>query len=103
MVKVYSISLVLGIIGLLMVILGGSLAELLGREEGEPTWGLGAAGKPLIGGFVGFGMAGLSAEFSTFDLSWPAALVIAIVGAVAAALWAVYGSRTESRSDAGPL
>ena len=103
MVKVYSISLVFGFVGLLLVILGGSWAELMGREEGEPTSRLWAPGKPLIGGLVGFGMAGLSAEFSTLDLSWPTALVIAIVGAVAAALWAVYASRTESGSDAGPL
>jgi hypothetical protein len=48
-------------------------------------------------------MAGLSAEFSTLDLTWQVALLIAVVGAAAGALWAWYASRNESGSDAGPV
>jgi hypothetical protein len=103
MVKIYSISLALGAVGLLVVILGGTLAENLGRDERDPSRTLGAVGRSVIGGLVGFGMGGLSAEFSTFDLSWPTALVVAIAGAVAGALWAGYATRTKSKSDAGSL
>lgn len=102
MVKFYSIALALGVIGLLVVILGGAFAENVGREERDPGRRMGSRGRAAIGGLVGFGMAGLSAEFSTFDLSWQMALLVALLGAVAGALWAWYASR-ESRSDAGPV
>ena len=62
MIKFYSISLALGVIGLVIVILGGSLAENLGREESDPARRIGLAGRSVIGGLVGFGLAGLSAE-----------------------------------------
>lgn len=103
MVKFYSIALALGVIGLLVVILGGAFAENLGREERDPGRRMGGGGRAVIGGLVGFGMAGLSAEFSTLDLSWQTALLVAIVGSVAGALWAWYASRRESGSDAGPV
>jgi hypothetical protein len=103
MVKVYSVSLALGVIGLLVVILGGALAENLGHNERDPGRRLGAPGRAVVGGLVGFGMGGLSAEFSTFDLTWPGALAVATVGLVAGGLWAWYSSRTGSRSDAGSV
>jgi hypothetical protein len=103
MVKVYSIALALGVIGLLVVILGGALAENLGHEDRDPGRRMGRGGRALIGGLVGFGMAGLSAEFSTFDLSWQSALLVAALGAAGGALWAWYTTRSESGSDAGPV
>jgi hypothetical protein len=48
-------------------------------------------------------MAGLSSEFSPLDLTWQIALLIAVVGAAAGAIWAWYASRDESGSDAGPV
>jgi glucose uptake protein GlcU len=104
MVKIYSIALALGFVGLLVVILGGAFADNLGREKDDPSRSLGVIGRSVIGGLVGFGMAGLSAEFSTFDLTWQAALVVAALGALVGALWAGYASREGSRTeDAGPL
>ena len=103
MVKFYSIALALGVIGLIVVILGGAMAENVNREESDPGRRIGSGGRAAIGALVGFGMAGLSAEFSTLDLSWQIALLIAVVGAAAGALWAWYASRHESGSDAGPV
>ncbi len=90
MVKVYAIALVVGIVGLLMVILGGALAENLDREDKDPGERYGTAGKAVIGALVGFGMGGLSAEFSPLDLSWPIALAIAVLASLLAVLWVRY-------------
>ncbi len=103
MVKVYSIALALGVIGLIVVILGGAFAENVDREEKDPGRRIGSGGRAAIGALVGFGMAGLSAEFSTLDFTWQVALLIAVVGAAAGALWAWYASRHQSGSDAGPV
>ena len=103
MVKVYSIALALGVIGLIVVILGGAFAENVDREEKDPGRRIGSEGRAAIGALVGFGMAGLSAEFSTLDFTWQVALLIAVVGAAAGALWAWYASRQQSGSDAGPV
>lgn len=102
MVKFYSIALVLGLIGLIVVILGGTFAENVGREDRDPGRRIGRGGRAAIGGLVGFGMAGISAEFSTLDLEWPAALGVAILGAAGGAIWAWYSSRGRE-SDAGPV
>jgi len=92
MVKVYAIALAVGVVGLVVVIFGGSLAENLGRKDLDPGSKLGKAGKSVIGGLVGLGMAGMSAEFSPLDLEWPAALLLALIGAAAGAIWAFYGA-----------
>jgi len=97
MVKVYAVALVVGIVGLLAVILGGSLAENLGRGSDDPGKKLGRPGRVVIGGLVGLGMAGISAEFSPLDLEWPLSLLLAMVGAAAGAIWGFYGAGvTES-------
>lgn len=90
MVKVYAIVLVLGIIGLLVYILGGAFAENLGREEKGPDARFGLTGKLVVGAAVGFGMGGMSAEFSPLGLAWPVALVIALVAAGLSAFWVRY-------------
>lgn len=91
MVKVYAVALVIGIVGLLILILGGALAENLGRRD--PGESLGMVGKSGVGGLIGFGMGGMSAEFSPLDLSWPIALVIAIGAALLAVFWVRYAVR----------
>lgn len=93
MVKVYAVVLVIGIVGLLVVILGGAFAENIGREDKDPGERFGTVGKMALGALVGFGMGGMSAEFSPLDLSWPVALVIAIVAALLAAFWVRYAVR----------
>jgi drug/metabolite transporter (DMT)-like permease len=103
MVKVYAIALAIGVIGLVVVVFGGALAENLGREGADPGRKLGVRGQAVVGGLVGLGMAGLAAEFSTLDLSWQIALLVALGGGVAASLWTVYSLRRETESDAGPV
>jgi hypothetical protein len=94
MVKFYSIALVLGSLGLLVVILGGSLAENLGKDDQDPGERIGHRGRVSIAALTGFGMAGLSAEFSPLGLEWPVSLLLAVVGAIAAAIWARFMFRS---------
>jgi len=90
MVKVYAISLSLGVIGLLVTLLGGAFAENVGHPERDPGRILGFRGKAAIGGLVGFGMGGMSAEFSPLDLAWQVSLMIAVVAAALSVLWVRY-------------
>ena len=101
MVKVYAVGLAVGVVGLLVVILGGAFAENVKRPDRDPGHRIGRAGRAAIGALTGFGMAGLSAEFSVWDLSWQAALLLAALGAAAGGAWAWYASSRES--DAGPV
>ena len=98
MVKVYAITLVLGIIGLLVVIVGGAIAENLGRPERDPGERFGLRGKAIIGALVGFGMGGMSAEFSPIDFSWQVALLLALMAAGLAVLWVRYSLQQAERS-----
>lgn len=90
MIKVYATSLVLGIAGLLIAILGGALAENLGRPDSDPGRRFGLSGKTAVGALTGFGMGGMSAEFSPLDFSWPVSLVLASVAAALAVVWVRY-------------
>ncbi|HEY6627589.1 MAG TPA: hypothetical protein VI193_01235 [Acidimicrobiia bacterium] len=92
MVKVYAVALAVGVIGLLVVILGGAFAENLNREQADPGKRLGKTGRAAIGGLVGFGMAGLSAEFAPLDFDWAIALLLALTGGIAGAIWGYYGA-----------
>lgn len=95
MVKVYAIALAAGLLGLVVVIVGGAFAESQGRPLSDPGEKLGPAGKTVIGALAGFGMGGLSAEFSPIDLTWQSALVVAVAAAVLSILWVRYSlSRT---------
>jgi len=96
-VKVYAIALVFGVVGLLVVILGGALAENLGRQDIDPGRRIGKPGRAVIGGLVGFGMAGVSAEFSPLGLDWPMSLLLALVGGAAGAIWGLYGAGVAGR------
>ncbi len=93
MVKVYAVALALGLVGLLVVILGGALAENTGHEERDPSRKWGATGRTVIGALVGFGMGGLSVEFSTIEAGWQLALLLAVVGAIGGGLWGRFGAR----------
>lgn len=90
MVKVYAIVLAVGILGLLVMILGGALAENLGRSDRDPGVRFKTRGKMIVGTAVGFGMGGMSAEFSPLDISWEVSLVLAFVAAGLSALWVRY-------------
>ena len=90
MVKVYAISLVVGIIGLLVVIMGGAFAENVGHPERDPGEKMGTRGKMVVGALVGFGMGGMSAEFSPLDFAWPLSLLLAVIAAVLSVVWVRY-------------
>jgi hypothetical protein len=93
MVKVYAIALALGFVALLVVLLGGALAENLGRSERDPGERWGVRGKSAVGALVGFGMGGLSAEFSPIDFPWPVSLAISLVAALLSVFWVRYAVR----------
>jgi hypothetical protein len=93
MVKVYAIALAVGVVALLVVLLGGALAENVGRSQRDPGVRLGLNGKSAVGGLIGFGMGGLSAEFSPIDFSWPMSLAISAIAALLSVLWVRYAVR----------
>ena len=94
MVKVYAVALSLGIIGLLVLILGGAFAENVSRPDRDPGAWFGQAGKVTVGALIGFGMGGMSAEFSPLDLNWQVCLLIAAAAALLSVLWVRYSTRT---------
>jgi hypothetical protein len=93
-VKVYAISLVLGFLALL----GWMFSIYLGGERPgwDPDRRFGLRGRRLVAAMVGFGIAGMSAEFSPRALAWPVSLVLALLGALAAALYAHWLARHEA-------
>lgn len=88
MVKVYAVVLVVGVVALIAWILLAAFASNIDRADLDPERRLGIPGRRLVAAAVGFGMAGMSAEFSPRDLAWPVALVLAVAGAVAAGWYA---------------
>ena len=90
MVKVYAVVLAAGFIGLLAIVIGGALAENMGRPERDPSKTLGHRGRLAVGASLGFGMGGMSAEFSPMDFSWPVALFFAVLGAAISMIWVRY-------------
>lgn len=100
-IKVYAIVLAVGVVLLIAWIfatyLGGNVVEW---KRFDPEERLGKTGRRVIAGFVGFGIAGMSAEFSPFDLSWPVGLVLAVAGASALVIYAGWVDRTRSGTAA---
>ena len=96
-IKVYAIVLAAGVVLLIAWIfatyLGGNVAAW---QRIDPEERLGKSGRRVGAGFVGFGLAGMSAEFSPFDLSWPVGLGLAVAGAAAMAFYASWVDRARS-------
>lgn len=90
MIKVYAVSLALGVLGLIIAIFGGALAENLGRPGLDPGERFGLKGKQAVGALAGFGMGGMSAEFSPLDLPWQTSLAIALIAAALSIYWVRY-------------
>ncbi|MGH8923501.1 MAG: hypothetical protein ACRDWA_02470 [Acidimicrobiia bacterium] len=97
MVRVYAVALSFGVVALIAWIFSAYLAgnvEAWGRISPEVRFG--KRGRQVVAGLVGFGMAGMSAEFSPRDLSWPISLVLAVLGAAAAAWYSTWIDRPRS-------
>ena len=100
MVKVYAIALSLGVILLIAWIFSVYLAgnvEAWSRISPEERYG--RRGRQVVAGLVGFGMAGMSAEFSPRDLSWPICLVLALLGAAVAAWYSAWIDRPRPKAS----
>lgn len=97
MVKVYAITLAIGVLGLIVLILGGSFADNVGRPDRDPGERLGPRGRMAVGALIGFGMGGMSAEFSPLDLSWSVSLLIAAVAALLSVFWVRYAVAQATR------
>lgn len=96
MVKVYAVSLVLGFLGLVIAIFGAALAESLGRPGLDVGDRFGRVSKLAVGALAGFGMGGMSAEFSPLELGTGVSLLIAVAAAGIGFLWVSYAA-SESR------
>lgn len=101
MVKVYAVVLVIGVFALILWIMAHAFAGNIDRPEWDPEERFGVPGRRVVAAMVGFGMAGMSAEFSPRDISWPLALVLALAGAAAAVWYAGWVDRDEV-DDAEP-
>ncbi|CAN5778017.1 hypothetical protein BH23ACT4_BH23ACT4_12770 [soil metagenome] len=96
MVVVYAFSLGVGFLALLGIVMGGTLAENVGREDRDPGARIGHRGRLVVGAVLGFGIGGMAAEFSPLDLSWTVALVAAGVAALLGVLWVGYATGTDA-------
>ena len=101
MIKVYAIVLAAGVVLLIAWIFATYLgSNVVDWKRFDPEERLGKPGRRVIAGLVGFGIAGMSAEFSPFDLSWPVGLVLAVVGASAMVIYAGWVDRARSGTAA---
>lgn len=100
MVKVYAVVLAVGAVALIAWIfvsyLGGNAPSLF---RFDPETRLGKRGRQVVAALVGFGMAGMAAEFSPRAITWPVALLLATVGAGAAAWYAGWLDRTKTAEE----
>lgn len=98
MVVVYALSLALGFVALLVIVMGGTLAENLGRRDRDPGVRMGQRGRFVVGGVLGFGVGGMAGEFSPLNFAWPVALVAACIAAFLGVLWVRYATRSDART-----
>lgn len=85
MVWVYAAALIAGIVLLLAWIAAAAVAAWVdGWDFADPEQRLGARGRFVVAGSIGFGMAGLSATYAGFH---PLVAVVAAVAGAAALVW----------------
>ena len=84
MVKVYAVVLALGVVLLIAWIFASYVGvSVPAWKRFDPEENIGKPGRRVVAGMVGFGLAGMSAEFSPLDLPWPVALILAVLDAAA--------------------
>ncbi len=84
---VYAVALAAGAAALLGWILVHGMAANTNRPGRDPERRFGLAGRRVVAGVFGFGMAGMSGEFAAREISPPAVFGLAVAGALAAAWW----------------
>lgn len=94
MIKFYAVVLVLGVAGLLGWVIAHSFSLNLDRPAIDPEQRFGIPGRRTVAGMVGFGMAGMSAEYSPLGIAWPLALILALAGAAAAWWYTGWAARS---------
>lgn len=92
MIKVYAVLLSLGVIGLVVVIFVGARPPPSGEGSDQGRMS-GDVSKTTLAAVLGFGMGGMSAEFSPLGLTWQVSLVVAVLAAAASVLWVRYSLR----------
>ena len=85
MIKIYAVVLIVGIVALIVWVFLTVLAGNRDRPSLDLESRIGVVGRRAVAAAVGFGMAGMSAEYSPLDIGWPVALVLALAGGGAAA------------------
>ena len=92
MVTVYSVALVVGVLGLIVMLFSVSLVDDSDRELRGLRAFHTTSSKIGVGAFIGFGMGGMAAEFSPLELSWWVSLLLALLAAGLAVVWVRYAS-----------
>lgn len=98
MVKIYSVLLAIGFVAIIVIVMGGALADNLGHPDRDPNEGIGARGRVIVGSILGFSMGGMAAEFSPLGLTWQVALVIAVVAGAVGGIWVRYASALAAKT-----
>lgn len=93
MVKVYAVVLVVGVVALVGWIFARALSLNVDRPSIDPERRFGTGGRRLVAALVGFGMGGMSAEFSPLGIPWPVSLALAILAAAVLAWYAGWVDR----------
>lgn len=84
----YAVVLVVGVLSLIGWVVAHSWAVSAERSDRDPEERFGVRGRRVVAALVGFGMAGMSAEYAARDISPPLVFGLALAGAVVAAWWA---------------
>lgn len=96
MIKVYAVLLVVGLVGLVYLLVAGAFETNRNGGGGEKNERFGVPQKAVLGAILGFSMAGMAAEYSPLDLSWPIALLIAFAGLGLGVVWVRYAAGLTS-------
>jgi hypothetical protein len=87
--------LVAGIVLLFVWIVARALAVNVDRPALDPEERFGVTGRRVVAAMVGFGMGGMSAEFSPLGIPWPLAVALALLAGAAAAWYAGWVDRDD--------
>lgn len=96
MTAVYAVATTVGALVLIGWMIAHGLAAAAGRADRDPEERFGIGGRRVVAAVVGFGIAGMSAEFASIDIPAPGVFGLAAVGAAGAAAWAGFGGDSDS-------